>query len=114
MFNAPKLTANASVCYGWTGDSGLRSFVSARYAYRSWMFGTVDTSQFTRVPGYGLASFAAGTEGKLGEGEWSASVWLNNAFDKTYYKRLVNGEYGSVAGWLGERRTLGVSLGYRY
>ncbi|GGY35468.1 TonB-dependent receptor plug domain-containing protein [Pseudoduganella albidiflava] len=114
VFNAPKLTANASVRYGWTSDSGLRSFVSARYAYRSWMFGTVDTSQFTRVPGYGLASFAAGTEGKLGEGEWSASVWLNNAFDKTYYKRLVNGEYGSVAGWLGERRTLGVSLGYRY
>jgi iron complex outermembrane recepter protein len=114
VFNAPKLTANASVRYGWTLESGLRSFVSARYAYRSWMFGTVDTSQFTRVPGYGLAAFSAGTEGRWGSGEWSASVFLNNAFDKTYYKRLVNGEYGSVAGWLGERRTLGVSLAYRY
>jgi iron complex outermembrane receptor protein len=114
VFNAPKLTANASVRYGWTAENGLRSFVSARYAYRSWMYGTVDTSEFTRVPGYGLASFAAGTEGKAGPGEWSASVWLNNAFDRTYYKRLVNGEYGSVAGWLGERRTLGVSLAYRY
>jgi iron complex outermembrane receptor protein len=114
VFNAPKLTANASVRYGWTADNGLRSFVSARYAYRSSMFGTVDTSRFTRVPGYGLAAFAAGTEGKLGDGEWSASVFLNNAFDKTYYKRLVNGEYGSVAGWLGERRTLGVTLAYRY
>ncbi|HEX8603521.1 MAG TPA: TonB-dependent receptor [Pseudoduganella sp.] len=114
VFNAPRLTANASVRYGWTADSGLRSFVSARYAYRSWMFGTVDASQFTRVPGYGLASFAAGTEGKAGAGEWSASVFLNNAFDKTYYKRMANGDYGSVAGWLGERRTLGVSLAYRY
>ncbi|WP_338762505.1 TonB-dependent receptor [Massilia sp. METH4] len=114
VFNAPKLTANASVRYGWTADNGLRSFISARYAYRSWMFGTVDTSAFTRVPGYGLASFAAGTEGKAGPGEWSASVFLNNAFDKTYYKRLGSGEYGSVSGWLGERRTLGVSLAYRY
>lgn len=114
VFNAPRVTVNASVRYGWTGAHGLRSFVSARYAWRSWMYGTVDDSAFTRVPGYGLAAFAAGTEGKLRQGEWSASVWLNNAFDKTYYKRLVNGEYGSVAGWLGERRTLGATLAYRY
>ncbi len=114
VFNAPRLTANASVRYGWTAGNGLRSFVSARYAYRSWMFGTVDASQFTRVPGYGLASFTAGTEGRAGAGEWSAAVFLSNAFDKTYYKRLVNGDYGSVSGWLGSRRTLGATLVYRY
>jgi iron complex outermembrane receptor protein len=92
----------------------LKNFVSGRYAWRSWMYGTVDNSQFSRVSGYGLAAFSAGTSGKTEQGEWSASVWLNNAFDKTYYKRLVNNEYGSVTGYLGDRRTLGVTLAYRY
>jgi iron complex outermembrane receptor protein len=92
----------------------LKNFVSGRYAWRNWMYGTVDDSQFSRVDGYGLAAFAAGTSGKTERGEWNASIWLNNAFDRTYYKRLVNNEYGSVTGYLGDPRTLGVTLGYRY
>ena len=114
VFNAPRVTSNASARYEWTTSNGLRNFVSGRYAWRSWMYGTVDNSEFSRVPGYGLAAFSAGTSGKTARGEWNVSVWLNNAFDKTYYKRLVNNEYGSVTGYLGERRTLGVTLGYRY
>jgi iron complex outermembrane receptor protein len=114
VFNAPRVTSNVSARYEWTTAYGLKNFVSGRYAWRSWMYGTVDDSRFSRVPGYGLAAFSAGTSGKTERGEWSASLWLNNAFDKTYYKRLVNNEYGSVTGYLGERRTLGVTLGYRY
>jgi iron complex outermembrane receptor protein len=114
VFNAPRVTSSASARYEWTGENGLRHFVSGRYAWRSWMYGTVDDSQFSRVPGYGLAAFSVGTSGKTEGGEWSASLWLNNAFDKAYYKRLVNNEYGSVTGYLGDRRTLGVTLGYRY
>ncbi|TWI67323.1 iron complex outermembrane receptor protein [Pseudoduganella lurida] len=113
VFNAPRVTANASVRYEWNA-AGLKNFVAGRYAWRSWMYGTVDNSQFSRVPGYGLAAFSAGTSGRTDKGEWTASLWLNNAFDKTYYKRLVNNEYGSVTGYLGEQRTLGVTLGYRY
>jgi iron complex outermembrane recepter protein len=114
VFNAPRVTANVRARYEWNTDNGLKNFVSGRYAWRSWMYGTVDASRFTRVSGYGLAAFSAGTSGKAGQGEWSASLWLNNAFDKTYYKRLVNNEYGSVTGYLGDPRTLGVTLGYRY
>ena len=114
VFNAPRLTYNASARYTWTGAGGLRSFVGARYAHRSWMFGTVDNSALTRVPGYGLASFSAGTGDRLAHGDWTASVWLNNAFDRTYWRRLVNGDYGSVAGWRGEPRTLGATLAVNY
>jgi iron complex outermembrane receptor protein len=113
VFNAPRVTANVGARYEWT-TGGLKNFVSGRYAWRSWMYGTVDDSQFSRVDGYGLAAFAAGTSGKTERGEWNASIWLNNAFDRTYYKRLVNNEYGSVTGYLGDPRTLGVTLGYRY
>jgi iron complex outermembrane receptor protein len=110
VFNTPRLTYNASARYSWTSAGGLRSFVSARYARRSWTYGTVDNSAFTRLPGYGLASFTAGTGGRLARGEWSATVWVNNAFDQAYWRRLVNGDYGSVAGWRGEPRTGGARL----
>lgn len=114
VFNAPRVTYSTSARYGWNSAGGLDSYVSARYAYRGWMYGTVDNSQFTRVAGYGLAALSAGTGGKAGAGEWGASVWLNNAFNKTYYRRLVNSDYGSVQGWLGDPRTLGVTLTYKY
>ncbi len=114
VFNAPRLTYNASVQYAWTTLGGLRSYVSARYSYRSWMYGTVDDSSFTRVPGYGLVALSAGTSGKFKRGSWSASVWVNNLFDKTYYQRLIESDYGSVLGWVGEPRTVGVTLSYQF
>ena len=114
VFNAPKVTWNASARYAWRSDNGLNNFVGARYSYRGWMNGTVDNSALTRVSSYGLASFSAGTGGKLQRGDWSASLWVNNAFDKTYYRRLSSGDYGTVWGWLGESRTVGATLTYKY
>jgi iron complex outermembrane receptor protein len=114
VFNAPKVTWNASARYAWHSDNGLNNFVGARYSYRGWMNGTVDNSALTRVSSYGLASFSAGTGGKLERGDWSASLWVNNAFDKTYYRRLSSGDYGTVWGWLGESRTVGATLAYKY
>ncbi|PXW28621.1 TonB-dependent receptor domain-containing protein [Paraburkholderia caballeronis] len=114
VFNAPKLTLNASVRYSWHTLNGLSSFVSARYSYRTWMYGTVDDSSFTRIPGYGLVSLAAGTGGKFSRGNWSASIWVNNLFNKTYYRRLVESDYGSVVGWIGEPRMIGGTLTYQF
>lgn len=77
-------------------------------------YATVDNSSLTRVGSYGLASFSAGTGGKLQRGDWSASRWVNNAFDKTYHRRLSSGDYGTVWGWLGALRTIGATLTYKY
>ncbi|WLE62882.1 TonB-dependent receptor [Burkholderia plantarii] len=114
VFNAPKLTLNASVRYAWRSWAGLDSYVSANYSYRTWMYGTVDDSSFTRVPGYGLVGLSAGTGGKFAHGSWSASVWVNNLFNKTYYRRLVESDYGSVVGWIGDPRMIGGTLTYRF
>ena len=114
VFNAPRLTYNTSARYSWDSANGLTSYVSGRYAYRSWMYGTVDNSQFTKVAGYGLAAFSAGVGGPHGAGRWDASVWINNAFNRTYYTREVNSDYGSVLGWLGQPRTLGATLSYKF
>jgi iron complex outermembrane receptor protein len=114
VFNAPRLTYNTSARYNWISANGLTSYVSGRYAYRSEMFGTVDNSQFTKVAGYGLAAFSAGVGGQRGAGRWDASVWVNNAFNRTYYTREVNSDYGSVLGWLGQPRTFGATLSYKF
>jgi iron complex outermembrane receptor protein len=114
VFNAPKLTFNATARYTWHTLNGLTSYVSARYSYRTWTYGTVDDSSFTRIPGYGLVAVSAGTGGKFSRGNWSASVWVNNLFNKTYYRRLVESDYGSVVGWIGEPRTIGGTLTYQF
>ncbi|WP_144114009.1 TonB-dependent receptor domain-containing protein [Paraburkholderia sp. BCC1886] len=114
VFNAPKLTFNATARYTWHTQSGLTSFVSARYSYRTWMYGTVDDSAFTRIPGYGLFALSAGTGGKFSRGNWTASLWVNNLFNKNYYLRLVESDYGSVLGWVGEPRTIGGTLTYQF
>lgn len=114
VFNAPKVTWNANARYGWRTEGGLNNFVTARYAYRGWMYGTVDNSALTKVSSYGLASFSAGTGGKLERGDWTASLWVNNAFDKRYYRRVGAGDYGTVWGWLGEARTVGATLAFKY
>ncbi|MBD1597704.1 TonB-dependent receptor [Pseudomonas typographi] len=114
VFRSPKLTYNLSGRYEWQTFAALDAFVSARYAYRTWAYGTVDNSQFSRIPGYGLLNLATGLGGHYGDGRWNASLWLNNATNKRYYRTLNTGDYGSAFGVLGEPRTLGMTVGYDF
>ncbi|PTQ69091.1 TonB-dependent receptor [Pseudomonas sp. GV071] len=114
VFRSPRLTYNLTSRYEWPLDDGLNAFVSGRWSYRTWAYGTVENSEYTRIPGYGLLALSTGLSGKYGDGTWNASLWLNNALDKTYYRTLSAGSYGEVYGNLGEPRTLGVTLGYDF
>ncbi|TBV04324.1 TonB-dependent receptor [Stutzerimonas kirkiae] len=114
VFRSPKVTYNLTSRYDWRAGDGLDAFLQARWSYRSWAYGTVDNSRYTRIPGYGLLNLSAGLGGQYGDGRWNASVWLNNALDKTYYRTLSAGSYGEVYGNRGEPRTLGVTLGYDF
>jgi iron complex outermembrane receptor protein len=113
VYQSPKWTANAIVDYRFAETHGLSPYFVGRYAYRSSMFGTVDDGPYGRIPGYGLASFRVGAT--FGKGRYDASVWLDNAFDKTYYQNLnalsITGAstYG-YAGQLGTPRTVGGTL----
>lgn len=114
IVRAPKWTYNVRARYGWQLANGWNAFVSGRYSYRSWFNSTLDNSVLTRVPGYGLLSFNAGLDGERGNGHaWSASVWVKNVLDKHYFRTLRGGG-SEVYGALGEPRTLGVSVEYRY
>jgi iron complex outermembrane receptor protein len=113
VYQSPKWVANAIADYRFDAGNGVSPYVVARYAYRSSMFGTVDDGPYSRVPGYGLASFRVGAT--FAEGRYDASVWVDNAFDKTYYQNMNAlavvgaGTYG-YGGQIGAPRTVGGTL----
>jgi len=111
VFNAPKQVLALSSRYNWE-QGNYKPYVSARYTYRAWTFGTVDNSQSARVPGYGLAAFTLGAKRDTAEGTWNGSLWVTNAFNKLYYTRLIGGS--SVSGYVGDPRTAGFTLSYSY
>lgn len=114
VFRSPKVTYNLTTRYEWQTFGALQAFAQARYAYRTWSYGTVDNSEFTRIPGYGLVNLSTGLSGKYGDGTWNTSLWANNVTDKRYYRTLNTGDYGSAFGVPGEPRTVGVTVGYDF
>lgn len=114
VFRSPKVSYNFSSRYSHSLDDGLEGFLQVRWSYRSWAYGTVENSAYTRIPGYGLLNLSAGVNGRYQGGRWHASLWLNNALNKTYYRSLSAGSYGEVYGNRGEPRTLGMTFGYDF
>lgn len=114
VFNAPRLSANLGTRYAWHTADGSNVYLDGHYAYRSWMYGTVDDSRFTRVPGYGLLGVSVGLDRPVGKGRLDISLWANNALNKLYYTRLINSDYGAVIGYIGDSRTVGLTLDYNF
>jgi iron complex outermembrane receptor protein len=113
VYQSPKWIGNAVLDYRFETGHDLAPYFVARYAYRSAMFGTIDDGPYSRIPGYGLASFRIGAT--FGHNRYDASVWIDNAFDKTYYLNMNAlavvgaGTYG-YGGMPGAPRTVGGTL----
>ncbi len=113
VYQSPKWIGNAVLDYRFDAGNGVVPYFIGRYAYRSAMFGTIDDGPYSRVPGYGLASFRVGAT--FGHGRYDASAWIDNAFDKTYYLNMNAlavvgaGTYG-YGGMPGAPRTVGGTL----
>jgi len=113
VVGASKWTFNGNGTYEWQLQA-LRPYVNASYAFRSHAVGTVDDSRYAQLPSYALVNVSAGLRGDLGDGQWDVSLWLKNAFDKTYYTTLWNSPNGAYTGVLGTPRTLGVTARYDF
>lgn len=59
-----------------------------------------------------MAAFTLVAKQAGARGEWDGALWLSNAFNKLYYTRLVGGS--TVSGYVGEPRTVGLTLSYAY
>ncbi len=114
VVGASKWVFNTNASYQWSLHNGLQPYVNGSYAWRSHAVGTVDDSRYAQLPGYGLVNLSSGVRGDWGKGQWDVSLWLKNAFDKTYYTTLWNSPNGAYTGVLGTSRTLGMTARYDF
>jgi iron complex outermembrane receptor protein len=114
VVGASKWMFNTNASYQWNLHNGLQPYVNGSYAWRSHAVGTVDDSRDAQLPGYGLVNLSSGVRGDWGQGQWDVSLWLKNAFDKTYYTTLWNSPNGAYTGVLGTPRTLGMTARYDF
>jgi iron complex outermembrane receptor protein len=87
--------------------------VNANYAYRSSTYGTLDASEYARIPGYSVSNLSLGVRSTRGAA-WDVSVWVKNAFDKQYYTSMWNSNFGSYNAVIGTPRTAGVTGRYEF
>ncbi|MEE9678593.1 TonB-dependent receptor [Pseudomonas moraviensis] len=114
VVGASKWIGNANGEYKWNLANGFEPYVTGSYAFRSKAVGTVEDSDYGQIPSYAVVNFSTGLRGDFNQGQWDVSLWLKNAFDKTYYTTLWTGGNGGYEGLLGTPRTLGVTGRYDF
>ncbi|PNB47219.1 TonB-dependent receptor [Pseudomonas sp. GW456-12-10-14-LB2] len=114
VVGASKWIGNANGKYEWNLNNGLQPYVTGSYAFRSKAVGTVEDSDYGQIPSYAVVNLSTGLRGDFNQGQWDVSLWLKNAFDKTYYTTLWTGGNGGYEGLLGTPRTLGVTGRYDF
>ena len=114
VFSSPRLSWNARARYEWNAFGNVQAFVSGQYSWRSWSYGTVDDSAFTHIPSYGVLNVSTGLNGKQGSNGWHVSLWMQNALNKSYYRVIKAGDYGSAFGQLADGRLIGLTVGWDF
>ncbi|WP_460122802.1 TonB-dependent receptor [Pseudomonas sp. H3_G09] len=114
VVGASKWIGNANGEYKWNLANGFEPYVTGSYAFRSKAVGTVEDSDYGQIPSYAVVNLSTGLRGDFSQGQWDVSLWLKNAFDKTYYTTLWTGGNGGYEGLLGTPRTLGVTGRYDF
>jgi iron complex outermembrane receptor protein len=112
VFQAPKWVVNATARNDWTWKDNISPYVQAQYTYRSSVFGDVQDSPGSLIPGYSLVNARVGA--KFGD-HYDASLWIENAFNTVYFNTLGvasipgAGSFG-FSGELGPPRTFGATV----
>ncbi|WP_371867953.1 TonB-dependent receptor [Pseudoduganella rivuli] len=113
LVNAPRWIANASAQYAHRAGEGLQAYVNANYSYRGATYGTLDASEYSKIPAYSISNFSLGLRSTRGAA-WDVSLWVKNAFDKHYYTSMWNSNFGSYNAVIGTPRTVGVTGRYEF
>jgi iron complex outermembrane receptor protein len=113
LVNAPRWTGNLGAQYSRAVAEGLQGYVNANYAYRGATYGTLDASEYAKIPSYSVSNLSVGLRGTRGAA-WDVSLWVKNAFDKHYYTSLWNSGFGSYNAVIGTPRTAGITGRYEF
>jgi len=109
LVNAPRWTGSLSAQYARVVAEGVEGYFNANTSYRTEVFGTLDASQYSKIPAYALTNLSAGARFKAGGARWDVSLWAKNAFDKQYYTSLWNTSFGAYNAIIGTPRTVGLT-----
>jgi iron complex outermembrane receptor protein len=109
LVNAPRWTGSLNAQYAHAVADQVEGYFNANYAYRSEVFGTLDASQYSKIPAYSLTNLSAGARFKAGGARWDVSLWAKNAFDKQYYTSMWNTSFGAYNAIIGTPRTVGLT-----
>ncbi|TWI44515.1 iron complex outermembrane receptor protein [Pseudoduganella flava] len=113
LVNAPRWIANLGVQYARAVAAGLQVYANANYAYRGATYGTLDASEYSKIPAYSVSNVSFGVRSTRGAA-WDVSLWLKNAFDKHYYTSMWNSGFGSYNAVIGTPRTAGITGRYEF
>ena len=113
VYESPKWIGNATVRYGFDLSRDARPYALVQVSRRSSAFGTVDDGPLTQIPAYTLVNARIGAA--LFADRYDLSLWINNAFDETYFQSLATASIPgaatfAISGQLGTRRTFGATL----
>ncbi|HEY1926344.1 MAG TPA: TonB-dependent receptor [Caulobacteraceae bacterium] len=113
VYQAPRWEANLLARYDWDLGRRVSPYVQAQYSYRSGVFGDVQDSPGSRIPGYSLANARVGARFGC---HYDVALWVENLTNTVYFQTMGvasispgGGQYG-FGGLLGPPRTFGATV----
>jgi len=89
-------------------------YLNGSYRWQSQMYFDIYNDATTSQGGYGLTNLRTGIENQ--SGDWQATVYVDNAFDKRYFSNKINLGIltASTYGLVGGPRLWGVTISHRF
>jgi iron complex outermembrane receptor protein len=109
---AYSLGIDASQPVGTLGNQGLEIYGHADWGHRSSYLTQVTNSIYSRVPAYGLLTARIGLRPE--NQRWDVSLWAHNLTDTHYWQTISAQNTGQIAGTIGEPRTFGGTVRFKY
>jgi iron complex outermembrane receptor protein len=109
---AYSLGIDASQPVGSLGSQSLELYGHADWGHRSSYLTQVTNSIYSRVPAYGLLTARIGV--RTENQRWDVSLWAHNLTDTHYFQTLAAQNTGQIAGTVGEPRTFGGTVRFKY
>lgn len=116
----PEWTSTEVITRHFPLANGAELFLSGEHRYQDSMFAGPDNLALAVTPGYSVYNFRLGYDSGAA---WTATVYLQNAFDRNYFERgWENADadnhfgYGLVNSlvWPSKGRTIGARFGYKF
>ncbi len=111
---ASRWIVNLNAQYQFRLRHEIDQYIAAQYSLRSGRYGTLDDSEYGRLPGYGLLNLTTGWRVAAGRHQWDLSLWVRNVFDRRYYIAATPVYNGAYAASVGDPRMFGATLRYDY